>query len=136
MEAGLVSVAGVNPVQRPPDATVQFQSAGTQQEVVQAKAPAQSQGQQPQDDAENKKSNGAQAIDEKTVIDAIERANRTLTINNNYLKFSIHSKTHQIMVKVVNPDTNEVVREIPPEKVLDMVAKMWELAGLFVDEKR
>ena len=39
------------------------------------------------------------------------------------------------MVKVVDPNTDKVIREIPPEKILDMVAKMWEVVGLFVDEK-
>ncbi|MDD2574742.1 MAG: flagellar protein FlaG, partial [Firmicutes bacterium] len=29
----------------------------------------------------------------------------------------------------------EIIREIPPEKILDMVAKIWELAGLMVDRK-
>ena len=38
------------------------------------------------------------------------------------------------MVKVINEDTNEVIREIPPEQILDMVAKMWELAGILVDK--
>ena len=37
------------------------------------------------------------------------------------------------MVQIINSETNEVVREIPPEKVLDMVARMWELAGIIVD---
>ena len=32
--------------------------------------------------------------------------------------------------------TNEIIREIPPEKILDMVAKMWDTAGLIVDERR
>ena len=40
------------------------------------------------------------------------------------------------MVKVIDKDTDEIIREIPSEKVLDMVAKMWELNGLLVDEKR
>ena len=39
------------------------------------------------------------------------------------------------MVKVINSETNEVIREIPPEKILDLVAKMWELAGILVDER-
>jgi len=37
------------------------------------------------------------------------------------------------MVQVINNETQEVVREIPPQKILDMVAKMWELAGIIVD---
>ncbi|MEW9669515.1 flagellar protein FlaG [Ammoniphilus sp. 3BR4] len=75
-------------------------------------------------------------IDEKSVIEAIEKANKALKGMQTNLQFSIHEKTKQIMVKVMNSETNEVIRELPPEKVLDMVAKMWEIAGLFVDEKR
>jgi len=44
------------------------------------------------------------------------------------LQFSIHEETKEIMVKVLDTDTEEVIREIPPEKILDMVAKIWELA--------
>jgi len=33
-------------------------------------------------------------------------------------------------------DTKEVIREIPPEKTLNAVQKMWELAGLLIDERR
>jgi len=36
---------------------------------------------------------------------------------------------------IINDETDEVIREIPPEKILDMVAKMWELAGIMVDRK-
>jgi len=75
-------------------------------------------------------------ISEKAVIDAIERANRAISIANRKFEFSIHEKTKQIMVKVINTDTNEVVREIPPEKILDIVASLMELAGLIVDERR
>jgi len=75
-------------------------------------------------------------ISEKAVIDAIERANNAISIANRKFEFSIHEKTKQIMVKVINTDTNEVVREIPPEKILDILAGMMELAGLIVDERR
>lgn len=74
-------------------------------------------------------------VQEKTVIDAIEKANKKLERVESELEFSIHEKTKQIMVKVVNKSTKEVVREIPSEKVLDMVAAMCESVGLFVDEK-
>jgi len=38
------------------------------------------------------------------------------------------------MVTLVNRETGEIIRQIPPEKLLDMVARFRELAGLFVDE--
>jgi flagellar protein FlaG len=75
-------------------------------------------------------------ISEKVVIDAIEKANKAISGANRKFEFSIHEKTKEIMIKVIDSDTNQVVREIPPEKILDMVAKMWEMAGLIVDERR
>jgi len=75
-------------------------------------------------------------VSEKFVIEAIERANRAIEGARTEFKFSIHEKTHEISVKVLDKDSGEVIREIPPEKVLDMVAKMWEMAGIIVDEKR
>lgn len=74
-------------------------------------------------------------IQEKIVINTIEKANKRLEGIKSELEFSIHEKTKQIMVKVIDKETNEIVREIPSEKVLDMVAAMCEGAGLFVDEK-
>ena len=75
-------------------------------------------------------------ISEKVVIDAIERANRAISGANRKFEFSIHEQTKAIMIKVLDADTNQVIREIPPEKILDMVARMWEMAGLIVDERR
>ncbi|OGO83307.1 MAG: hypothetical protein A2Y21_08210 [Clostridiales bacterium GWC2_40_7] len=63
-------------------------------------------------------------ISEKVVIDAIDRVNRAISGANRRFEFSIHEKTKEIMIKVVDSDTNQVVREIPPEKILDMVANM------------
>ena len=48
----------------------------------------------------------------------------------------MHDVTKQRMVKVIDNETQEVIQEIPPDKILDMVAKMWEVAGILVDERR
>lgn len=68
-------------------------------------------------------------------IKLIEEANKTLIGSNTEVEYSIHEKTHQIMIKIVNSETKEVVKEIPSEKILDLVAKFCEMAGLIVDEK-
>lgn len=73
---------------------------------------------------------------EKMAIDAIQKANKAISISNRRFEYSIHEETKQIMVKVIDSKTNKVVREIPPEKILDMVAKMWEMNGIIVDERR
>lgn len=75
-------------------------------------------------------------IQESAVIKAIETANQKVNGGPREFEFSIHEKTKQIMVKVIDSSTKEVIREIPPEKILDMVAYMCEAAGLFIDEKR
>lgn len=77
-----------------------------------------------------------QRVQEKDVINAIEKANKHIRSFDRRLEFSIHDSTKQIMVKVINTEDDTVVREIPSEKVLDMVAHMWEVAGILVDEKR
>lgn len=76
-------------------------------------------------------------LNEEEIIQAIEKANKGVKTYDRRLKFSIHERTKEIMVKVIDTsgDKEKVIREIPPEKVLDMVAKMWEMAGILVDEK-
>lgn len=50
-------------------------------------------------------------------------------------KFGIHDKTNRIIIKLVDRETQEVIKEIPPEKTLDLLAKRMELAGVMVDER-
>ncbi len=75
-------------------------------------------------------------VSERVVIEAIQKANKAILGGNRRFEFSIHEQTNEIVVKVYNSETNELVREIPNEKILDMVAKICEMAGLFVDERR
>lgn len=50
--------------------------------------------------------------------------------------FGFHEETNRVTIKIVDKKTKEVIKELPPEKTLDMIAKVWEMAGLFVNEKR
>lgn len=74
-------------------------------------------------------------ITEEMLEKSIEQANKTLKQYNRYIERSVHEKTKAIMYVMKDTSTDEVVREFPPKKIQDMIAKMWELAGLFVDEK-
>lgn len=75
------------------------------------------------------------SVSERIVIDAIQKANKAISGGDRRFEFSVHEKTKEIVIKVIDAETNKVIREIPPEKTLDMVAKMCELAGVLVDEK-
>lgn len=75
------------------------------------------------------------SVAEEQLIRTIERAVKSLQGPQTTLEISIHEKTHDIMVKVLNKDTGELIREVPPEKTLDLVANMMEIAGILIDEK-
>ena len=66
----------------------------------------------------------------KTVAEINKNAQGTEAV------FGIHDATNRVTIKIVNKETKEVIKELPPEKTLDMIAKAWEIAGLLVDEKR
>jgi len=66
--------------------------------------------------------------DLKKAIDAIQGPQKSLEI-------SVHKQTNAIMIKVMNKETGDTIREIPSEKILDVVAKMMEFTGILVDKK-
>lgn len=71
-----------------------------------------------------------QAQIKKAVEDINKRANNSEAI------FGVHEDTNRVTIKIVDKQTKEVIKEFPPDKTLDMIAKVWEMAGLMVDEKR
>lgn len=56
--------------------------------------------------------------------------------HNEEAVFGIHEATNRVTIKIVDKETKEVIKEFPPEKTLDMIAKVWEMAGIMVDERR
>lgn len=65
---------------------------------------------------------------------AVEKLNKNMS--HSEAVFGIHEETNRVTIKIVDKDTKEVIKELPPEKTLDMIAKAWELAGILVDERR
>ena len=64
-----------------------------------------------------------------------ESMNHFMKLMNADLQFSVHEKTHRVMVKLVDESTKEVLKEFPPEEFLDMIAKIQEYVGMLVDKK-
>ncbi|WP_027087243.1 flagellar protein FlaG [Cohnella panacarvi] len=75
------------------------------------------------------------SVGEEQLIRAIDRAIKALEGPSTTFEMKVHEQTKAVTVKVFNKDTGELIREIPPEKTLDLVAKMMEFAGILVDEK-
>lgn len=72
--------------------------------------------------------------EEETIQKAVEQINKK--VDNPSIRFAYHEKTNRIVIRIVDRESMEVVKEIPLEKTLDMIAKVWEIAGILVDEKR
>ena len=66
---------------------------------------------------------------------AIMEMNRRINNSNEEAVFGVHEDTNRIMIKIMDKETKEVIKEFPPEKTLDMIARIWEMAGILVDEK-
>lgn len=74
------------------------------------------------------------SINQKKIKSAMNDLNKQL--KNSEAVFGIHEKTNRVTIKIIDKTTKEVIKEYPPEQTLDMIAKVWEIAGILVDEKR
>lgn len=76
----------------------------------------------------------SRVMDNEALKKRISDLNKQL--NTTECQYGIHEETQRVTLKIVDKETKEVIKELPPEKTLEMIAKVWELAGLLVDEKR
>jgi flagellar protein FlaG len=74
-------------------------------------------------------------VGDEQLVKAVERALKALEGPTTSFEMKYHEQTKAVIVKVFNKDTGELIREIPPEKTLDLVVKMMEFAGILIDEK-
>ena len=82
--------------------------------------------------------NGEQSSKEQQTNEKIRKAVETLNkkLANSEAVFGIHEDTNRVTIKIVDKNTKEVIKELPPEKTLDMIARVWEMAGILIDERR
>ncbi|MFJ7825260.1 flagellar protein FlaG [Psychrobacillus sp. NPDC096623] len=66
---------------------------------------------------------------------AVDALNEFMTLQNHNSKFVMHEGLERYFVQVVDSETDEVIREIPPRKLLDAFYTMQKFLGMIVDEK-
>lgn len=88
--------------------------------------------------SKGQENSGEQGKDQQASTEQIRKAVEQLNkkMEHSEAVFGIHEDTNRVTIKLVDKDTKEVIKELPPEKTLDMIAKVWEMAGILVDEKR
>jgi len=75
-----------------------------------------------------------QEFNKDQVQQAVNKMNRTMETYSTELRFQLHEKSGEYIVELINTKDNSVIREIPPERVLNMVAYFKEMLGLVVDK--
>jgi flagellar protein FlaG len=75
------------------------------------------------------------SVSEGEVSMQVREINTHLLGRNLELNYKRHEGTNQYFLTILNSETNEVVREIPPERSLDMLARIWEMTGIFISER-
>ena len=144
---GALNVSSQTRVTRPQSETVDVNTgstAGQQQVQVASLPPIGGKGNSNNNGQPGQQQDrGAVQTDQEVAPDKIKAAvddlNKTVKqaspMHHTQLSFKYHEDTNRISITVTDSDTDEVIREIPPEKTLDMLAKAWEMAGLLVDER-
>lgn len=69
------------------------------------------------------------------VRDKVEEMNNIVDLLDRDIAFKLHDKTKQLMVQIIDVKTQEVIKEMPPEELLDLIARIEEMVGLIIDEK-
>lgn len=80
-----------------------------------------------------KRNKDMKKISRKDLESLVEEKNKEIV--DRKLEFKVHEKTGRILVKMIDRETDEVIREIPPEKFLNIVGDIWEYIGILVDER-
>lgn len=75
-------------------------------------------------------------VAKSTIDSTISETNSKIKMSNTQLKYHIDDETQRISIKIIDKDTDKVIREVPPEETLEAIKKIWEIAGIIVDEKR
>ena len=84
---------------------------------------------------DSKKKEKATQTSPEVIEKIIEDLKKKLSMLNTQLEIQIDKDTDIVVVKVIDRETNKVIRQIPPEYVLKIAKYLDEIAGLLYNEK-
>lgn len=85
---------------------------------------------------DDNKSTENKSIKEKDLKNAVDKLNKFLEDNKTHAEYEYHDKfNNDLMIKIVDDKSGEVIQEFPPKKILDIVARMLEVVGVLFDKK-
>lgn len=80
------------------------------------------------------KAQSAQPVSNEQLEAAVKSVANYIKPFNNNLEFSINKDTDQIVTRVVDSTTKEVIRQIPSEEMLAIAKALDSIKGLFVKQ--
>jgi len=69
------------------------------------------------------------------VEEATAKVQKAVTAMNSSLQFQVDKETDKLVIKVVDTTTKEVIKQIPPQEILEIAKALDKLQGLLVREK-
>jgi flagellar protein FlaG len=77
----------------------------------------------------------AQAVPEINIRETMDSLEKLITRFNRRFEFVLDEQINRIVVKVIDRDTDKLIKEIPPEEIQHLIARLRETMGLLVDEE-
>ena len=77
----------------------------------------------------------AQPVSREKIEAAVDSVREYIAPINNNLEFSIDDETDQVVVKIVDAATREVLRQMPSEDKIAIAKALDSLKGLFVKQR-
>ena len=76
-----------------------------------------------------------QAVSEQDTRDAVRQANKLMELFSRDLHFEMHKETGIVQISIIDRIEGKVIKQIPPDEVLNMIARIQEILGSLMDVK-
>ncbi len=74
-------------------------------------------------------------VTEDNITRAVEKLNKDFEEDNKIFEYSFHKDTRRFVIKMIDSKTNEIISQIPAQKLLDYASGLMEYLGINVDRK-
>lgn len=90
---------------------------------------------QPQDLRESREKEKKEPIERDVLEEMVQDVDHYLADMRVNLNFRLHDDTGDMVLQVVSAETGEVIRQLPPDEILELRAKLEDLRGLLFESK-
>jgi len=87
------------------------------------------------DSVKTKAESERQTASEREALTAIEQANNLMELFSRDLRFEMHKETNIIKISIIDKNDGKVIKQIPPDSILNMIAKIKDILGSLMDVK-